>query len=231
MQDVRARGELLHRISFETSGRALEAMMAAGIDLTSQHVFDVAMSYDGTTLEVTITDTATLVSASQSYTIDIPAQIGGSQAFVGFTGGTGGLSAVQEVLSWTFQSQPESDFYRVGANAGATIVVETQTPGGGPGEFVNLLDPGTAWRPSASTEKVYEGSDRGTGKVKWTATAADLVFGAHSQLRALAEVYASDDGKDKFVRDFVAAWDKVMNLDRYDLLARARSRRSRAAAA
>jgi catalase-peroxidase len=96
--------------------------------------------------------------------------------------------------------------------------------------FVNLLDVGTAWRPSASSENVYEGTDRATGKVKWTATAADLVFGAHSQLRALAEVYASDDGKEKFVRDFVAAWNKVMNLDRYDLLARARGGRQRAAA-
>jgi catalase-peroxidase len=97
--------------------------------------------------------------------------------------------------------------------------------------FVNLLDAGTAWRPSASAKGVYEGSDRATGKVKWTATAADLVFGAHSQLRALAEVYASDDGKEKFVRDFVAAWNKVMSLDRYDLLAEGRSGHRRAAAA
>jgi catalase-peroxidase len=89
--------------------------------------------------------------------------------------------------------------------------------------FVNLLDVGTAWRPSASDQSVYEGSDRATGQARWTATAADLVFGAHSQLRALAEVYASDDAREKFVRDFVAAWDKVMNLDRYDLLAQARS--------
>ncbi len=85
--------------------------------------------------------------------------------------------------------------------------------------FVNLLDVGTAWRPSASEANVYEGSDRATGGARWTATAADLVFGAHSQLRALAEVYACDDAKEKFVRDFVAAWNKVMNLDRYDLLA------------
>jgi catalase-peroxidase len=96
--------------------------------------------------------------------------------------------------------------------------------------FVNLLDMGTAWRPSASDKNVYEGRDRATGQSRWTATAADLVFGAHSQLRALAEVYASDDGNEKFVRDFVNAWDKVMNLDRYDLLARARSGRRRAAA-
>jgi catalase-peroxidase len=97
--------------------------------------------------------------------------------------------------------------------------------------FVNLLDIRTAWRPSASTDNVYEGRDRATGGLKWTATAADLVFGAHSQLRALAEVYASDDAKEKFVRDFVAAWNKVMNLDRYDLLAQARSGRRPAAAA
>ena len=96
--------------------------------------------------------------------------------------------------------------------------------------FVNLLDIGTAWRPSASEKNVYEGRDRATGKVKWTATAADLVFGAHSQLRALAEVYASDDAKEKFVRDFVAAWDKVMNLDRYDLFARGRNGGARTAA-
>jgi catalase-peroxidase len=84
--------------------------------------------------------------------------------------------------------------------------------------FVNLLDAGTAWRPSASEANVYEGRDRATAKPKWTATAADLVFGAHSQLRALAEVYACDDAKEKFVLDFVAAWNKVMNLDRFDLL-------------
>jgi catalase-peroxidase len=90
--------------------------------------------------------------------------------------------------------------------------------------FVNLLEPGTAWRPSASEKNVYEGTDRSTGKLKWTATAADLVFGAHSQLRALAEFYACDDAKEKFVRDFVAAWSKVMNLDRYDLLDRGNAR-------
>ena len=71
-------------------------------------------------------------------------------------------------------------------------------------------------RPS-DAENVYEGRDRGTGEVRWTATAADLVFGSNSQLRALAEVYASDDASEQFVRDFVAAWDKVMNLDRFDL--------------
>jgi catalase-peroxidase len=88
--------------------------------------------------------------------------------------------------------------------------------------FVNLLDMRTQWQRSSSAEDVYEGRDRATGQVKWTATAVDLVFGAHAQLRALSEVYASSDGREKFVRDFVAAWNKVMNLDRFDLAAAAR---------
>lgn len=83
--------------------------------------------------------------------------------------------------------------------------------------FVNLLDMGTQWKGSASAENVYEGTDRVTGDAKWTATAVDLVFGSNSQLRALAEVYATDDAQQKFVQDFVSAWNKVMNLDRFDL--------------
>jgi catalase-peroxidase len=83
--------------------------------------------------------------------------------------------------------------------------------------FVNLLDMSTEWKASASAENTFEGRDRGTGEVKWTATAVDLVFGSNSQLRAISEVYACDDVKEKFLRDFVAAWDKVMNLDRFDL--------------
>jgi catalase-peroxidase len=83
--------------------------------------------------------------------------------------------------------------------------------------FVNLLDMGTEWKASASAENVFEGRDRATGEVKWTATAVDLVFGSNSQLRAISEVYACDDAKEKVVRDFVSAWDKVMNLDRFDL--------------
>ncbi|MFE2263608.1 catalase/peroxidase HPI [Streptomyces griseosporeus] len=83
--------------------------------------------------------------------------------------------------------------------------------------FVNLLDMGTEWKASATDENVFEGRDRATGEIKWTATAVDLVFGAHAQLRALSEVYASRDAGEKFVRDFAAAWNKVMNLDRFDL--------------
>jgi catalase-peroxidase len=83
--------------------------------------------------------------------------------------------------------------------------------------FVNLLNMKTRWQASSTTEGVFEGRDRATGKVKWTGTRVDLVFGSNSQLRALAEVYACDDSKEAFVKDFVAAWNKVMNLDRYDL--------------
>jgi catalase-peroxidase len=83
--------------------------------------------------------------------------------------------------------------------------------------FANLLEAGTEWTVSSSDEGVYEGRDRQTGDLRWTATAVDLVFGSHSQLRAVAEVYAQDDCVDKFVQDFVAAWDKVMNLDRFEL--------------
>jgi catalase-peroxidase len=83
--------------------------------------------------------------------------------------------------------------------------------------FVNLLDMSTEWRASASAEGVFEGRDRATGELRWTGTAVDLLFGSNSQLRALSEVYACDDARDKFVADFVAAWDKVMSLDRFDL--------------
>jgi catalase-peroxidase len=82
--------------------------------------------------------------------------------------------------------------------------------------FVNLLDMNTEWQPAGS-DGVYEGRDRKTKAVKWTGTRVDLIFGSHSQLRALAEVYGSADSQAKFVNDFVAAWSKVMNLDRFDL--------------
>ena len=83
--------------------------------------------------------------------------------------------------------------------------------------FVNLLDMGTKWRPSSEDHSVYQGVDRVTGEPKWTATRVDLIFGSHSQLRALAEVYGQSDASEKFAKDFVAAWVKVMNADRFDL--------------
>ncbi|GAB3894323.1 catalase/peroxidase HPI [Microbispora bryophytorum] len=97
--------------------------------------------------------------------------------------------------------------------------VFTETPGVLTNDFfVNLLDLGTEWKSTSEDQTTFEGRDPATGEVKWTGTRADLVFGANSELRAVAEVYASDDAKDKFVKDFVRAWDKVMNLDRYDLV-------------
>jgi catalase-peroxidase len=106
----------------------------------------------------------------------------------------------------------------LGANVGgASHGVFTKQPGALTTDFfVNLLDMGTEWKP-AKADGVYEGRDRKTGDVKWTGTRVDLVFGSNSQLRALAEVYGSSDARADFVDDFVAAWTKVMNLDRFDL--------------
>jgi catalase-peroxidase len=104
-------------------------------------------------------------------------------------------------------------------NAGGTQHgVFTKRPGTLTNDFfVNLLDMGTEWKPVSPDADVFEGRDRKSGKVKWTGTRVDLVFGSNSVLRALAEVYGSSDGAKKFVHDFVAAWNKVMNLDRFDL--------------
>jgi catalase-peroxidase len=105
--------------------------------------------------------------------------------------------------------------------AGSKHGVFTNQPGTLTNDFfVNLLDMSTQWQPSSTAEGVYEGRDRKTDQLKWTGTRVDLVFGSNSQLRAIAEVYGSSDAKDKFVKDFVAAWNKVMNLDRYDLAAK-----------
>jgi catalase-peroxidase len=105
----------------------------------------------------------------------------------------------------------------LGANAGGSRHgVFTARPGTLTNDFfVNLLDMGTVWQPAGGD--VYEGRDRKTKALKWTATRVDLIFGAHSQLRAFAEVYGCADAKEKFARDFVAAWTKVMNADRFDL--------------
>jgi catalase-peroxidase len=111
---------------------------------------------------------------------------------------------------------------------GSTHGVFTNRPGQLTNDFfVNLLDLNTEWRPAG--QYLYEGRDRTTGQVKWTGTSVDLVLGSNSILRAICEVYASEDGREKFVRDFVAAWDKVMNLDRYDV-GKGAGQRQRAAA-
>jgi catalase-peroxidase len=107
----------------------------------------------------------------------------------------------------------------LGANTGQSPVgVLTSAPGSLTNDFfANLLDLGTVWKPTSEDATTYEGRDRATGEVKWTASRVDLLFGSNSELRAVAEVYASDDAQEKFVRDFVAAWAKVMDLDRYDV--------------
>ncbi len=107
----------------------------------------------------------------------------------------------------------------LGANSkGSKVGVLTEAPESLTNDFfVNLLGMGTAWKPTSGDSQAFEGRDLASGEVKWTGSRADLVFGSNSELRALAEVYASDDAKEKFVSDFVAAWDKVMNLDRFDL--------------
>jgi catalase-peroxidase len=110
----------------------------------------------------------------------------------------------------------------LGANAGGTPHgVLTERPGMLTNDFfANLLDMRTEWQPSAQVEHLYEGRDRASGAIKWSATSVDLVFGSNSQLRAIAEVYAASDGEEQFVRDFVSAWHKVMSLDRFDLRSR-----------
>ena len=110
----------------------------------------------------------------------------------------------------------------LGANSGSNgDGVFTDRPGALSNDFfANLLDMSTVWAKSAETEGLYEGRDRATGALKWTATPVDLIFGSHSELRAIAEVYGADDGGEQLARDFVAAWDKVMNLDRFDLAER-----------
>ena len=100
---------------------------------------------------------------------------------------------------------------------GSKLGVLTATPGVLTNDFfVNLLDMGTTWQPISEDANIFEGRDA-SGEVKWTGSRVDLVFGSNSELRALAEVYASDDAREKFVHDFVAAWNKVMNADRFDL--------------
>ena len=105
----------------------------------------------------------------------------------------------------------------LGANAGHTSHgVLTNHPGALTNDFFrNILDIGTGWISISDSAEIFEGRDTKTGQIKWTATRADLIFGSHSVLRALAEVYASDDAKEKFINDFVAAWSKVMELDRF----------------
>jgi catalase (peroxidase I) len=134
-----------------------------------------------------------------------------------------GLIAVysQALLgTWTMKSSPPANRAEVAVVA---LTERLHALGGSLDEtltndfFVNLLDMGTQWQPTARADGVYEGCDRKTNEVKWTGTRVDLIFGSHSQLRAFAELYACADSKEKFVKDFIAAWTKVMNLDRFEI--------------
>ena len=146
------------------SGDVLVNLDGTGIDLSSQNPFKVDMVYDGTVLTTTITDTVTLASASQSYVIDIPAQVAGNTAFVGFTGGTGGLTAVQDIQTWKFSpSQLTADFYRVALAAKTTVQIATATPAGGAGQFVNLLDP-MLWLYDANGNQVAANNNAPDGR-------------------------------------------------------------------
>ena len=135
--------------------------------------------------------------------------------------------ATSATVAWTACAQscegarhaPGSHARARDANAGgASHGVCTDTPGVLTNDFfVNLLDMGTVWTPSSADEGLYEGKDRSSGELKWTATPVDLVFGSTAELRAVVEAYAFDESKEKFVNDFVTAWTKVMHLDRFDL--------------
>jgi catalase (peroxidase I) len=142
-------------------------------------------------------------------------------------GGAGyGTQRFAPLDSWPDNANLEGGLRPLGATGSgpmAALGVLTDHPGRLTNDFfVNLLDMGTEWRPSPACDQFFEGRDRKTGGVRWTASRADLVFGSNSQLRAIAEVYASDDAEGKFIADFIAAWTKVMNLDRFDLPAQDR---------
>ena len=151
----------------------------------------------------------------------------GTDGFRNFGGGGNGKPAVERLVDRAdllTLTAPEMTVLVGGlrvlnANCGGSgLGVLTRRPGTLTNDFfVNLLDMGVEWRPSAGADDQFEGRDRDTGELKWTGTSVDLVFGSNSELRAFAEIYACDDGREAFVRDFVAAWHKVMNLDRFDL--------------
>ena len=152
-----------------------------------------------------------------------PPQMGSATTFRPETGGSAAELLVERACLLTLTA-PEmtalvGGMRALNANTGQSAHgVFTDRPGTLTNDFfVNLLDMNTEWQASSASEGVFEGRDRRTGDVKWTGTTVDLVFGSNSELRALAEVYGCDDAQQVFVSDFVAAWDKVMNLDRFDL--------------
>ena len=154
---------------------------------------DVVRAHNGTTIQVIHTDAEGRMVLADALSL---AARNKPRAMIDYATLTGAcVYALTERYSGAFTNRPEAltnDF------------------------FLNLLDMGTEWKAVSNAQDVFEGHDRKTGKFKWTGTRADLIFGSNSQLRALAEVYGSSDAQEKFVHDFVAAWNKVMNLDRFD---------------
>ena len=181
----------------------------------------------GVTVEVPFTPGRTDASQDQTDTESFAALEPKADGFRNYLGKVNGLPAEYLLIdraNLLTLSAPEmtvlvGGLRVLGANYdGSPLGVFTAAPGTLTNDFfVNLLDMGTTWKPTSEDANTFEGRDAATGQVKWTGSRADLVFGANSELRALAEVYASDDAKEKFVNDFVAAWSKVMNADRFDL--------------
>ncbi|HXO24887.1 MAG TPA: catalase/peroxidase HPI, partial [Streptosporangiaceae bacterium] len=192
---------------------------AAGVEQAARNA--------GVDVEVPVTVGRTDASQEQTDTESFAALEPSADGFRNYLGKVGRLPAEYLLLdraNLLTLSAPEmtvlvGGLRVLGANYdGSKLGVFTGTPGSLTNDFfANLLDMGTTWQPTSQDADTFEGRDAATGEVKWTGSRADLVFGANSELRALAEVYASDDAKEKFVHDFVAAWNKVMNADRFDL--------------
>jgi len=213
--------------AFNAQAGGKQVSLADVIVLAGAAAVEQAARDGGVTVEVPFTPGRTDASQDQTDTESFAALEPKADGFRNYLGKVNGLPAEYLLLdkaNLLTLSAPEmtvlvGGLRVLGANHdGSSLGVFTATPGSLTNDFfVNLLDMGTTWKPVSEDANTFEGRDASTGAVKWTGSRVDLVFGANSELRALAEVYASDDAKEKFVNDFVAAWNKVMNADRFDL--------------
>jgi len=225
---VLARLEALQKDFNRTAGAGKKISMADLIVLGGNAAIEKAASQGGYAVQVPFapgrTDASPAQTDAASFAVLEPAADGFRNYFGSNVEAGSPAEKLVEKANMLTLTVPEmavlvGGMRALGANAGqAAYGVLTDRPGTLSNDFfVNLLDMSTQWKKSATTEGLYEGFDRGTGKVKWTATPVDLVFGSNTELRTLAEFYAESDAKEKFVRDFVSAWTKVMTLDRFDL--------------
>ena len=213
--------------AFNAQAGGKQVSLADVIVLAGSAAIEQAARDAGVTVEVPFTPGRTDASQDQTDTESFAALEPKADGFRNYLGKVNRLPAEYLLLdkaNLLTLSAPEmtvlvGGLRVLGANHdGSSLGVFTATPGSLTNDFfVNLLDMGTTWKPVSEDANTFEGRDAATGAVKWTGSRVDLVFGANSELRALAEVYASDDAKEKFVNDFVAAWNKVMNADRFDL--------------